>query len=216
MLISPTEPYKIKEVGTVSSIPERNGCDMMIIKRGKRTGIQRKEFPSDLLASLSDGRLYKQLHQMEALDRAMLVIEGYGRWTSDGELMDIRAFNKAQLHGLIFTCAFEFGVEVFQVRDMGQTIELLNHLDVWAGKKSHTSMRRRPGPAKDSWGKLGNKSYALHFLQSFPDVGPELAERIIEHFGRVPVRWEIEGPEDLMLVKGIGKIKAQKIWEVLK
>jgi hypothetical protein len=39
--------------------------------------------------------------------------------------------------------------------------------------------------------------------------------RIYDHFGRVPVQWDLTGPEDLMAVRGIGKGKAYKIWEVL-
>lgn len=215
MLISPTEPFPIKGLGKVSSVPERYGCDVMIIKQGMRTGIQRKKFPDDLLASLADGRLYTQVHQMATLDRALLVVEGYGQWTGDGQLLDMRSFTKAQMYGLFFSLAWEFGIEVLQVRDINQTIELLNYLEIWAGKKKHNSLRQRPGPTKDSWGSIGVREYGAHFLQSFPGVGPELAGRIFDHFGRVPVKWDLTGPEELMAIRGIGKDKAQRIWKVL-
>lgn len=215
MLISPSEPFPIKAIGKVSSIPEKYGCDIMVIARGKRTGVQRKKFPDDLLASLADGRLYSQLPKMAKLDRAVLVIEGYGQWTRDGELMDIRAFRKSQLHGLILTIAFEFGVQIIRVRDIGETVLFLQDLETWAKKDKHVSLLRRPGPKKDSWGNVGAKENAIHFLQSLPGVGPGTALKIYEHFGRVPFRWDIEGPERLEEIKGIGKPTAKKIWEAL-
>lgn len=215
MLISPSEPFPLKAIGKVSALPERYGCDVLVVAKGKRTGVQRKKFPDDLLSSLADGRLYTQLPKMAELDRTILVIEGFGQWTSDGELVDMRTFRKSQLDGLILSIAFEFGVQVHRVRDITETVSFLEHLEVWANKSKHQSLLNRPGPKKDSWGNLGVREFGAHFLQSFPGVGPELAMRIYDHFGRVPVRWDLDGPEDLMAVRGVGKGKARKIWEVL-
>lgn len=217
MLISPTEPFPFKSIGTVSSVPERFGADFLIMgKTVGKIGVQRKKFPEDLLSSLADGRLYTQVHQMQELDQAIVVLEGLGRWTEDGELVDIRAFTKKQLFSLVWSLSFEFGMEVFQVRGMKDTIMLLESLESWAKKEKHSSLRTRPGPKKDSWGKLGNREYGIHLLQSFPGMGPELAGRVIDHFGKVPIKWDLDGVEDLIAVKGIGKGKAEKIWEVLE
>ena len=214
MLISPTEPPKLKRLGKTSSKPEEFGCDFLFVHKGKMTGVQRKKFPEDLLSSLKDGRVYSQLQKMQKLDRVVVLLEGYGKWTSEGRLLDA-AFTREQLYGTVLSLAFEYGVEVFQVRDMHETIRFLKELDSWGKKGKHTSFMRRPGPQKDSWGKRTDQMYALHILQSFDGVGPGRAKAIFDHFGRVPIRWDLEGWEEIAKVKGIGKETAKKVWRSL-
>lgn len=216
MLVSPTEPFPIKGLGKVSTLPENYGADILIIAQGQRTGIQRKQFPGDFVASLADGRLYEQVHQMKALDRGVLIIEGFGQWTGDGSLLDdrIRLFTKTQLRGLIFSFAWEFDLQVILVRDIKETMATLVDLEAWCKKPEHKSLRSRPGPRGNSWGVKSNRDYAVHLGQSFPGVGPELAGRIFDHFGRMPIQWEVT-EEDLRKVPGIGKGKAKAIWTVL-
>ena len=215
MLISPTEPAVFRDLGNTSSLPEKYGCDFLIQGKRGRLGVQRKKFPSDLLSSLADGRLYSQIHMMADLTERVVILEGYGRWNADGTLMDIAHFTRTQLNGLIFSLSFEFDVQVLQVRDVGEMKRVLGDLERWWKKPSHMSLRSRPGPRKDSWGRLGNKEYGMHLLMSFPGVGPELAGRIYDHFGGVPIEWGVT-MEELMKVPGVGKGKAEKMWNGLQ
>lgn len=214
MLVSSTEPFNFKHLGKSSMVPERYGCDFLIVAGKAKTGVQRKKFPNDLIASLADGRLYEQVHKMEALDRAIIVFEGFGRWTTDGELLDFNHFTKQQHYSLMMSLAFEFGIEVLTVKDMRETILFLESLESWARKPKHMSLRTRPGPKKDSWGQVGIREIGMHLLQSFPGVGPEIAGRIYDHFGRVPIKWEI-GVEELLAVQGVGRKKAMTIYDGL-
>lgn len=216
MLISPTEPFPIKGLGKVSPLPERSGADILILANRQRTGVQRKKFPEDLISSLADGRLYQQLHQMKGLDRAILIVEGFGSWTSDGELVDqkVRGFKKEALYALFMSVAFEFGMMIFQVRDINETIRFLTSLEHWAKKDKHNALRTRPSAHKDAWGRRGNRDYGIHLLQSFPGVGPELAGKVFDTFGRAPLSWDIT-EDDLRTVPGVGKGKAAAMWKVL-
>jgi ERCC4-type nuclease len=215
LLISPTEPPRIKALGRVSGRPERHGCDVLIVgEGGQLTGVQRKQFPGDLMASLHDGRLPEQLGKMGDLDRKLVILEGHGQWTMDGQLIDRAAFTKRQLFGLIYSLAFAHGVEVLWVGGMDETIEALLSLDAWAQKKKHQSLSRRPGPQGDAWGRVTGEAWGQHLLQGFAGIGPELAGRIIEHFKGVPLKWGVEY-EELLAVPGIGKGKASKLWEAL-
>lgn len=215
MLISPTEPFPIKAIGQVSILPEKFGADILIIANKMRTGIQRKKFPEDFIASLADGRLYTQVEQMKQLDRGLLIIEGFGSWDRDDMLVDARLnFSRQQMYALFFSITFEFGLQIFQVRDINETIRMLNTLDTWAQKERHNSLRSRPGVPKDAWGRRENAQYQAWIIQSFPGVGPELAARIVNHFGKAPISWEVTEAE-LMAVPGVGKLKAKKMWEAL-
>lgn len=215
MLVSPTEPARLRKLGTVSPLPENYGADFLVVAHGQRTGIQRKQFPADFTASLADGRLTEQLHQMQTLDRRLLIVEGYGIWTEDGALVDTyRRFTRQQFYSTVWSAAFQFDIEVFQVRDINETIQVLQSIETWANKPKHVSLLRRPGPKRASWGTVSNKDYSIHLLQSFPGVGVELAKRIVDRFGKAPIRWEID-VDELTKVAGIGKKKAERILGVL-
>jgi len=213
VLISPTEPTPIKDLGKISSLSEKYGSDILIMAKTVRIGIQRKAFPNDLLASLADGRLYDQIRKMVELDHAIIIFEGRGEWTSDGALVHMTSFTRDQYHGLIMSLSFEFGIQVVQVRDIGETCQFLTNMEKWVHKPAHTSLLRRPGPPKDSWNQKSERMNGIHLIQSFQGVGPTLAARIYDHFEGVPMHWD-EGVqfED---VPGIGKEKARQLMEAL-
>ena len=67
-----------------------------------------------------------------------------------------------------------------------------------------------PSDPTAAWGTPDSRDFQVHLLTGFPGVGPELAERIIDHFGGVPWTWKIT-VEELQQVAGIGKRKAEQI-----
>jgi ERCC4-type nuclease len=215
LLISPTEPNPIRDLGTISSKPERYGVDVLWFARRLKFGVQRKRFPDDFIASLHDGRLERELGQMQALDGRWLLIEGYGMWTV-GDLLLEQPFSKQALFGLIASFATEFGVTAIRVKDITETATAVRSLEAWTKKDEHRSLVQRPGPKKDKWGQRTSKAWGLHLLQSFPGIGPKQAERIWEKYKGVPLRWEVSGPKELMEIEGIGKVKAQQLWEALQ
>lgn len=215
MLISPSEPPRLKELGKVSSIPEQHGSDFIILSERGRLGVQRKKFPEDLLSSLSDGRLYEQLPQMKTLERGLVIIEGYGKWTAEGELFGMRRFTYAQLIGLFATIMFEFGFPVIWLRDIKHTIKALVALEAWCGKKKHTSLLRRAGPKSDAWGRISSEAWAAHLVQSFPGMGPVMATTFNEYFDGPPLQWTVT-KEQMMEVPGIGKGRAEALIEALQ
>lgn len=211
MLCSPTEPIRLRNLGDTSSIPERYGCDFLIIAKGKRTGIQRKEFPGDFIASMADGRLYELVREMAKLDRGILIIEGYGKWMDSGHLDFQHAkITRTAFHGIIFTLAWKWGIEVWQNGGMDETKQMLTDLEHWAKKAEHKSLDTRPGPPKDAWGVEEPRQRAIHVLQSFGGIGPEMAGRIYDHFGRLPLGWDITIAQ-LQEVDGIGPKRAESI-----
>ncbi len=213
LLISPTEPPEIKRLGAISPKPEKYGVDILWFANRLKIGVQRKRFPDDFLASLYDDRIYKELAQMRSLDRAMLIVEGFGKWTNDGHLLDQRKFTKAQMFNLINTITFEFGVIVNRVRDMPETIQAIHAFYAWSEKTKHRSLTVRSNPA-GKWGTPTSREWGLHLLQSFEGIGPDLAGKILDHFGKVPMRWEVTEKE-LIEVQGVGKVTAKKLREAL-
>lgn len=147
---------------------------------------------------------------------SLLVIEGHGQWTEDGELIadKYHRFTIQQLHGLLFTVMFQFGVPSIWVGGMDDTADVLLNLEAWAKKEKHTSLKSRPGPNKSSWGKQTQRHLAQHLMQGFPGVGGELAGRIVDKFEGVPLTWTV-GMDELLEVEGIGKKKASGLFHAL-
>lgn len=215
VLVSPAEPAQLRSIGTVSSAPELYGADFMFKSAaGHWVGVQRKEI-SDFIASMADGRLAKEVAQMQSLGHRVLIVEGDVRFTNDGEMMN-RPFgqklNRKQWKGILWSVRLkDIWVEFSDSTD--DTIEQLSWLEEWFKRDKHASLERRPGPVS-MWGKPNNEDYQRHLVMGLPGVGPELAARIVEKFG-VPFGWRIDF-EDLLNVDGIGPKKARSIYEAIE
>lgn len=221
VLVSPAEPasVKLKIGGTVSSKPEDFGVDFMWASHGKWFGVQRKRFPDDFMASLHDGRLQKELGQMQGLEMAFLILEGFGTWTVDGKVMDDYIdLNLTTLFSMMASVSVSFGVPVYRVRDESELVGAVKALHRWTSTGKHldgrSGLSRRPS-VSGKWGTADSKEWAIHFLQGLKGVGPVQAEAIYEYFGGIPMRWTVGGPDDFMKVDGIGKVRAQALWETL-
>lgn len=202
MKISPTEPYPYSALGQPSSLPEKYGVDFFWAAGGLLWGVQRKKFPEDFLPSLTDGRLAKELAQMQNLDRPAVVLEGLGTWTDDGMLVD-QKFHLGQLYGWMLSCWFEKNVPVFRVKSQRDFLHFVDRMEAWSLRDSHHSLSRRPRAKADMWGRRGNREFGVHLLQSFDGVGPAVAGAIYDHFGRVPLALDVT-EEELMKVPGVG------------
>jgi len=213
LFISPSEPTEIKRLGRTSPKPEKHGVDIYWFNNGLKFGIQRKQFPGDFLSSLYDERLYKEMAQMKTLDRAMLIVEGFGRWTDSGHLIDRRRFSKRQMFNLINSIAYEHGVPVTRVRNIDETVQAITAFYAWSEKTEHSALEKRPNPA-GMWGTADSREWQLHLMQSFDGIGPKQAARIVDHFGKVPLKLAVS-PEELRKVQGVGKVTVDKILKAL-
>ncbi len=211
MLVSPTE-QKLRSLGKSSSLPEKYGSDFLFPSVNGLVGVQRKEL-KDLVASLHDGRFAKELGQMGSLSLGIVLIEGEIRWTRDGQLMGMRGeFTRAQLYGVLFS-TMASGLWVIQTHSLEETGIILPLIEKWLQKKRHGTLSNRPN-AKGEWGSVTSREWGVHFLQGFQGIGAEVAGRIWDHFGGVPVAWNV-GREELERVKGVGKGRSEVMYRAL-
>lgn len=216
MLLSPTD-RDLHQLGTVSSLPEKWGCDVLIRTNRLWVGVQRKAIP-DFIASIMDGRLAKEVQQMAAcgrLDIKCLLIEGEPQFTTDGVYMGSgygSQFTMAQFRGVLWS-ARERGLWVDFTKSITETRVWLKMMEQWAGKDKHAALDRRPA-AFGAWGKPDSREFGIHLLQGLPNVGPELAARIFDHYGGVPWTWAVTA-EELMEIPGVGKKRAKDMLSAL-
>jgi ERCC4-type nuclease len=215
MLVSPTEHApQMRAIGTASYLTEKYGVDALWAVRGQWVGVQRKEL-SDLLASVGDGRLGRELAQMQHLVLKAVVIEGRPRFTTEGVLVTKGyglEWTQAQYRGVLWSVMYR-GVWVMHTDSIAETVEAIHLFQRWTQKTKHNSLDRRPGPVP-LWGKVDNEDYARHLVMGLPGIGQETAARIIQKLG-IPFCWRVT-KEDLMTVEGIGKKKADQIWKCLE
>lgn len=218
MLVSPAEhDRQILALGRVSSIPERWGLDVCWVHKGRRYGVQRKAV-ADLKASVEDGRLGKELGQIrQANIAAMVIVEGRVAFTPDDVMVDSgfgRKWSKTSWWGVLFSIQ-SCGVGVMGTTDTRDTAAAIRAWHDWTGKDKHTAMAQRGG-ASGLWGsKATDRDWGIWVLQGFPGIGPELAGRLFDAQGSVPLAWTMD-EEQMGEVQGMGKRKVAALRRVLE
>lgn len=211
MLIAPTEPTLLKQLGRVSSFPERLGADVAWPVAGRWVGLQRKTW-ADLWASLQDGRLQKELGQLQQCTWRGLLVEGLMAWTETGASRDpYLRLSQAQWEGLQASVQWRYGGLVVQTTSLEDTVRRIVQLAEWLVKPQNGLARRPPSP--EQWGTKSNQEWGSYVLQSFPGIGPTLALAIYTRYG-VPMQWTV-GAEELAQVPGIGRVRAQRLIRAL-
>lgn len=205
-LISPAEPRAYHSLGQSSTLPETLGADFLMFSGSLGTiGVQRKEV-KDLVRSIFDGRVSKELHQMKGLDIGIWLIEGKMNWSSDGSYLgDYRGLTEAQYHGSLFSIQSE-GFWVTSTSSQTETMKWLSLFEKWAEKPSHTSLRSRPG-LKVPLGQPSVREQQAWVLTGLDGIGWKTALAIVDHFGGLPLQIS----SDLSAVPGIGKKTADRI-----
>lgn len=217
LFVSSTEPRKLRNLlppHTSSTLPERYGGDIAWPCQGGWFAIQRKAIP-DFIASVQDGRLAKEIGQLQQTIMPIVILEGRISFGADGLLALGRHgtnVTQKQYRGMVYSLS-RLGVTVLHSKDHAGTAAEVAYLMEWSAKERHNSLLRRPGPV-GRWGKADNREYQEHLIMGVPGVGPELAGRILDKFGKVPMQWTVDASQ-LMEVEGIGKMKAAAMLEAL-
>lgn len=225
LLVSPAEPQSVKDSLTKHGVewesstrPERHGVDMLWRARDTWWGVQRKAV-NDFVASLRDGRIAREVSQMRhSVSMPCLIIEGRVNFTVGDEpkliLTHGMEITHRQWQGMMWTLASQ-GITVHRTAVIADTSLYIKRMMDWSSKAHHTSVTARPKLVESAWGKPNNRDWAVHVLQGFDGVGPEVAGNIFDHFGRLPLRWDVDDGDELLDVKGLGPGRVKKMLEAL-
>lgn len=198
-----------------SSIPEKHGCDLVIPTKSGIIGFQRKTLP-DLVASIQDGRLYYELNQINSsatITTAFLIVEATFSTTIDGSNYTEANLPVATLRSIIAKFAYH-GIGYCPTVSPRDTVTAAFGIARYLASGRAGDIHR-PKQTSNSWGQTDSKAYGLFLLQSFPGVGPKVAEAIWDYFNGVPITWAVNAGE-LALVPGIGRKKAEALVSALR
>jgi len=192
----------VKKYGMVVTYKPLPVADYVV---SERVAVERKSV-SDLLKSLTDGRLFNQAKRLkEAYQKPFIIVEG--RW--DGVSRAERA-SKA-VSSALASLVYDFGIGVIYTLTKEDTARVIRFL-----AEREQGERRSRVPVK-AMGKppIGDiKQWQLFLVQCLPGVGPKLAERLLERFGSVRAVFNASVAE-LSKVDGLGLGRAQEIVKIL-
>ncbi len=175
-------------------------CDYVI---SDRLCVERKTV-RDLVKSLFDGRLFSQASRMvERFEKPIIIIEG--------DFSEVKALTDKvnAVFGALTSLAIEMNVTILWSPTSEGTADILYILakhEQEEKKRLRTFVPKKPR-TQDV------KEWQLRILQSFPGIGPKLAEKLLEKFGSLEKVFTSSSTE---LAKVVGYEKAQKMLQLLK
>jgi ERCC4-type nuclease len=159
----------------------------------------------DLVASIKDGRLFRQGAALAASPlHGVMILEGTMR-----DLAAIRMRREA-MQGALISLTLFLGIPLLRAMDGEETARLMyyaacQHRAVTAEALPRLVPARRP---------RGKRRTQLHLLQGFPGIGPTRARRLLEQFGSIEAILTATA-EELAQVSGVGQRTAETIrWAV--
>lgn len=164
-----------------------------------KVAVERKTV-SDLIASIFDGRLFKQVNALkQAYEKPILLIEG--------DLTDIeRLTNRPKaVIGALTAIAIGFELPVLYAGDKRQTAEYIYTIASRLHRRGESRQPITPPKA----GRIFDER--IRVLVALPGVGPILAERLLKMFGSLRNIFDASITE-LMKVKGLTRDKAEAIY----
>lgn len=163
--------------------------------------IERKTL-ADLVQSLCDGRLFSQVYRLaQSPLKAALLIEGSSR--------DIETYriNREAIIGAICSITVNFDIPILRSLSQVESANILYYCASQMKRRdTKLSLRNRKPKRK--------KNRQLYLLQGLPQVGPKLAQKLLNHFNDIEAVFTAS-EEQLIEVEGLGKTRARKIRELL-
>lgn len=222
ILYSPNEPYEIRnDLGDYGIPAPSLPVDYGWFTLSTKSLTERKHMPEDLLASMSDGRLNREvqalLENIEKGGRSYLLLEGKLECDSYSHIISGHKVTGWEIDKVSerLSSIQDVGIKILYSPSLHETALVLISQMRWELKGSHKSIHTRPGPDKDSWGTRPSYSnYILWSYQGCPGISSILAEILYKRAST----WEelIKlSVEDIKQLNHFGSKRAERLWKFL-
>ena len=222
--VNANEPEDVKlafgDQGIVMPLP---GFDFLLYTRQGRVAIERKSMPGDLLASVSDGRLAREITNMKLRSEFQVLLLGPGQLVYDKDLYVTeqgftRGWTKWGLENLLRTIQYTEGLylepPLGYVYDLPEMVRTVQEIQQYFDCTHHTSTRGRDKLNSD-WLVPTAFERVSHFYQGLPSISVVRAQTLAKAFPRPMQLYEADG-EALRMVKGIGPKLSKRIYNFLR
>ena len=167
--------------------------------------VERKTI-ADFTASLIDGKrnLFSQLIELsKAYKKPVLIIEGDENLASGN-------MSENSIRGALLSIELDLSISVFFSKDEVETALLI----LMMAKKEQIDAKKTVNPHGKKPSKTTSEQQE-YILSSISGVGPSAAQILLQEFGSLNAIFNAS-EEELCQVKGIGKVTAKRIREVVK
>jgi len=195
--------------------------DMMLFTESGAIGLERKKVPDDLLSSVSDGRLNREILAMrEETNIQILLLHGKMKFNKDGSLKTWR--NRPQRYGwtkkgitnLLRTICYVEGLYIEEATNNRELVQVINDLQKYFDQKYHLSIKSR-SRIETSWLISTKSERIIYFYSGLPGIKAISAKKLLDKFP-YPLQLYEASIEDLCCVPGIGKVMATGIYNFLR
>ena len=161
----------------------------------------------DFVSSLYSGRLFDQAHRLgEAYRTSMLLVEG----DLSEELKRVR--NPRSLWGAIISSVLDFGLNIFFTPNGKQTAQFLFTLG--RGGRHSKGSSGPPIVVRKPRSQDLNR-LQLSVLSALPGIGPQMAGRLLSHFGSLRKVFSASMTE-IAVGAGLGRSRALALTKLLE
>ncbi|WP_456418796.1 DEAD/DEAH box helicase [Methanocaldococcus infernus] len=193
----------VREKGMAKLLSEKAEVELKTLELGDyivsdRVVIERKT-DEDFVNSIIDKRLFNQLKDLKKVERPILIIEGN----------NFSRIHENAIKGAILSIILDYRIPIIFTKDREETADYII-------KIAEREQLKEKRPVSIRYGKraMTLQERQKFIVESLPDVGGALAERLLEHFKTVENVFTASERE-LMRVEGVGEERAKKIREVL-
>ena len=166
---------------------------------------ERKTLP-DLVASIKDGRVFKQACRLAAApQRGVFILEGSSACLRRSNM------HRAAIQGLLIKISVFLSIPVLRAKDAEESARLILYTVRQSQKLTGSTNHTRHFAHKRPQAKQKTQQY---ILQGIPGIGPGRAEALLNHFDSVEAIFSAN-TEELTSVAGINQKTAETIcWAV--
>lgn len=192
---------KLSEKGINIKLEKLESADYLC---SSQTGIEYKKIP-DFINSIIDGRLLEQIKNLKQNYKTPLIIlEG------EQDIYSIRKIHKNAINGMLATITINYQIPILQTKNKDETADLLYII----AKREQESNNAPFSPHFEKQNQTLEQQQE-YIVSSLPGIGPSLAKPLLKEFKTIKNIINATKTE-LIKVNKLGKIKANKIKEVIE
>jgi ERCC4-type nuclease len=217
VVITTNEPEDIKKLFRPDSIEIPMNFDLLLYTKSGTIPIERKAIPGDLLSSVEDGRLHREMTAMRDESAInILLLHGDFVYQKDGTLWGKkgRSWTKKGIRNLLRTVQFVEGLYIEQAHSDQELVEIVNELQEYFDNQSHLGLKRRPGLQSD-WFVTTREDKVCYFYSGLPSVSAVRAKALCEKFPD-PIMLYQASIEDIRQIDGFGKKMSEQVFRFLR
>jgi len=219
VVITTNEPRRIINLFT-NRLEVPMNFDFMLYTKSGTVGIERKKVPGDLLSSIDDGRLRREILAMrEECDYRIVLLHGVIRYHKDGTVYVGKRrrthWTEKGIKNICRTLEYVEGCYIERARNDRELVSVVNNIQEYFDKSHHLSMKGRM-QINTNWIVPTKGERVIHFYQGiYPRIGPIGAKKLYDKFPN-PIDMYQASVEDISSISGFGKKTATDIYNFLR